>query len=67
MFTVFGTVQKHLLGELMQKGGSLKILTLVRGGPLKKNVTTNFPVKNEFTSFSMRLTRNFHGKKKGGG
>ena len=47
----------------MQKGGPLKLLTLVRGGGLKK--ITNFPVKIEFTCFSMGLTCNFHGKKGG--
>ena len=45
----------------MQKGGPLKFLTLVRGA-LKK-ITTDFPLKIEFTCFSMGLTRNFHGKK----
>ena len=47
----------------MQKGGSLKFLTLVRGA-LKK-ITTDFPIKIELTCFSMGLTRNFHGKKGG--
>ena len=47
----------------MQKGGPLKFLTLVRGA-LKK-ITTDFPLKIEFTCFSMGLTRNFHGKKGG--
>ena len=44
----------------MQKGGPLKCLTLVRGA-LEK-ITTDFPLKIEFTCFSMGLTRNF-GKK----
>ena len=47
----------------MQKGGPLTFLTLVRGA-LKK-ITTDFPLKIEFTCFSMGLTRNFHGKKGG--
>ena len=33
----------------MQKGGPLKFLTLVRGGPEKN--TTDFPLKIEFTRF----------------
>ena len=45
------------------KRGPLKFLTLVRGA-LKK-ITTDFPLKIEFTCFSMGLTRNFHGKKGG--
>ena len=32
-----------------------------------KEITTDFPLKIEFTCFSMGLTRNFHGKKRGGG
>ena len=36
-----------------------------KGGPLKFLTTTKFPVKIEFTCFSMGLTRNFHGKKGG--
>ena len=47
-------------GGLMQKGGPWKFLTLVRGA-LKK-INTDFPLKIEFTCFSMGLTRNFHGK-----
>ena len=47
----------------MQKGGPYKFLTIVRGA-LKK-ITSNFPVKNEFTCFSMGLTCNFHCKKGG--
>ena len=47
----------------MQKGGPLKILTLVREGPEK--ITTDFPFKIEFICFSTALTRNFHGKKGG--
>ena len=47
----------------MQKEGSLKFLTLVRGA-LKK-ITTDFPLEIEFTCFSMGLTHNFHGKKGG--
>ena len=47
----------------MQKGGSLKFLTLVRGA--LKTITTDFPLKIEFTCFSMGLTHNFHGKKGG--
>ena len=49
-------------GGLMQKGGPLKFLTLVRGA-LKK--ITNLPVKIEFTCLSTGLTHNFHGKKGG--
>ena len=45
------------------KRGPLKFLTLVRGA-LKK-ITTDFPLKIKFTCFSMGLTRNFHGKKRG--
>ena len=41
-----------LVGGLMQKGGPLKVLTLVRrGGNLKIN--SNFPEKIEFTWFSL--------------
>ena len=47
----------------MQTGGPLRFLTLVRGA-LKK-ITSNFPVKIEFTCFCMGLTHNFHGKKGG--
>ena len=54
-----------LLGGPDAKRGPLKFLTLVRGGPEKN--TTDFPLKIEFTCFSMGLTRNFHGKKGGGG
>ena len=43
------------------KRGHFKFLTLVRGA-LKK-ITSNFPVKIEFTCYSMGLTRNFHGKR----
>ena len=45
------------------KKGPLKCLTLVRGA-LKK-ITTDFPLKIEFTCFSLGLTSNFHGKKGG--
>ena len=45
-FAHLETVHKHMLGGLMQKGWPLKILTLVRGA-LK--ITTNFPVKIQFT------------------
>ena len=34
-----------------------------KGGPEK--ITTDFPLKIEFTCFSMGLTSNFHGKKGG--
>ena len=34
-----------------------------KGGPEK--ITTDFPLKIEFTCFSVGLTRNFHGKKGG--
>ena len=48
----------------MQKGGPLNfLLTLVRGA-LKK-ITTDFPLRIEFTCFSMGLALNFHGKKGG--
>ena len=50
-------------GGLMQKGGLLKYLTLVRGA-LKK-ISTDFPLKIEFTCFSMGLPRSFYGKKGG--
>ena len=33
-------------------------------GALKK-ITTDFPLKIDFTCFSMGLTSNFHGKKRG--
>ena len=56
--------QTLVRGGLMQKGGRLNFLTLVRGGGLEK-ITTNFPVKIEFTCFPMGLTHNFHGKKGG--
>ena len=45
----------------MQKGAP-KFFDPCKGGALNK-ITTNFPVKIEFTCFSMGLTRNFHGKK----
>ena len=44
------------------KKGALKIVDPCKGGGLKK-IATNFPVKIEFTCFSVVLTRNFHGKK----
>ena len=47
----------------MQKGGTLKFWTLVRGA-LKK-ITTDFQLKIEFTCFSLGLTCNFPGKKGG--
>ena len=36
----------------------------IMGGGLEK-ITTNFPVKIQFTCFSLGLTHNFHGKKGG--
>ena len=42
------------------KRGALKIFDPCKGA-LKK-ITTDFPLKIEFTCFSMGLTRNFHGK-----
>ena len=45
------------------KKGPLKFLILVRGALIK--ITTDFPLKIEFTCFSMGLTHNFHGKKGG--
>ena len=51
-------------GGLVQKG-ALKIFDPCKGGGLKK-ITTYFPLKFEFTCFSMGLTCNFHGKKGGG-
>ena len=45
------------------KKGALKIFDPCKGGPEK--ITTEFPLKIEFTCFSMGLTRNFHGKKGG--
>ena len=45
----------------MQKGGPLKFLTLVRGWP--KQITTDFPLKIEFTCFSMGLTSDFMAKR----
>ena len=45
---LLGTIHKHLLGGLMQKGGPLKSLILIRGA--LKNIT-NFPVKIEFTAY----------------
>ena len=45
------------------KRGPLKFLTLVRGA-LKK-ISTDFPLKIEFTCFSIGLNRNFHGKNGG--
>ena len=54
--------RSHTLARwLMQKGGPLQCLTLVRGA--LKNITKNFRVKIEFTCFSMGLTSNFHGIK----
>ena len=48
----------------MQKGGPLKFFDPCKGGALKK-ITTDFPLKIEFTCFSMGLTCNFHGKNGG--
>ena len=48
-------------GGLTQRGWTLKIFDPCKGA-LKK-ITTNFPVKIQFTCFSMGLTRNFHGKR----
>ena len=62
-YVSFWTVHKHVLWERMQKERPLTFLTLVRGA-MKKN-TTNFPVKIEFTRFSMGLTGNFYDKKGG--
>ena len=45
------------------KRGALKIFDPCKGGPEK--ITTDFPLKIEFTCFSMGLTRNFHSKKGG--
>ena len=42
--------------------GELKIFEPCKGGAWKK-ITTDFPLRIEFTCFSMGLTRNFHGKK----
>ena len=61
--TWLGTIHKHLLRWPDAKRRPLKFLTLVKG-TLKK-ITTNFPVKIEFTCFSMGLTCNFHGIKEG--
>ena len=47
----------------MQKGGPLKFLTLVTGA-LKK-ITTDFPLKIEFTCFSLGLTGNFQANEGG--
>ena len=58
-----GTIHKHLLGGPNAKMGALKILDPCKEA-LKK-ITTNFPVKIEFTCFSMGLTCNFHGKRRG--
>ena len=57
--------QTLVRGGLMQKGGPLKFLTLVRGGGALKKNYTDFPLKIEFTCFSMGLTCNFRGKKGG--
>ncbi len=46
------------------KRGPLKFLALGGAGPEKN--TVNFPVKIASTCFSMGLTHNFHGQKKGG-
>ena len=48
----------------MEKG-ALKNFDPCKGGPEKN--TTDFPLKIEFTCFSIGLTRNFHGKKGGPG
>ena len=47
----------------MQKGGALKIFDPCKGGPEK--ITSDFPLKIEFTCFPVGLTRNFHCKKGG--
>ena len=60
---LWGPFTNTCKGGLMQKGGPLNFLTLVRGAP--KKITTDFPLKIEFTCFSMGLTCNFHGKKGG--
>ena len=46
------------------KKRALKIFDLCKVEALKK-IASNFPVKVEFTRFSMGLTRNFHGIKGG--
>ena len=58
-----GTFTNTCKGGLIQKGGPLKFLTLVRGA--EKKITTDFLLKIEFTCFSMGLTHTFHGKKGG--
>ena len=57
-----GTIQKHLLGSLMQKK-SLKHFDPPKGG-LEKN-DHNFPRKIEFIWFFMGLTHTFYVKKGG--
>ena len=54
--------QTLVRGAWCKKGG-LKFLTLVRG--VLKKITTDFPLKIEFTCFSKGSTRNIHGKKGG--
>ena len=49
----------------MQKGVPVKISEPSKGG-LEKKITTHFPVKNEFTYFSVVLTCNFNGKRRWG-
>ena len=65
-FTIchWGSFTNTCKGGLMQKGGALKMFDPNKGGGLKK-ITTDFPLKIEFTCFSMGLTPNFHGKKGG--
>ena len=63
LFGIRDRSQTLVRGTWCKKGGPWKFLTLVRRA-LKKN-TTDFPLKIEFTCFSMGLTRNFHGKKGG--
>ena len=60
------SVREH--SQTLVTGGDakrvLRIFNPCKGG-LEK-ITTNFPVKIEFTCvISMELTRNFHGKKRG--
>ena len=55
--------QTLVRGGLRRKG-ALKLFEPCKGGPEK--IAKDFPLKIEFTCFSMGLTHNFHGKKGGG-
>ena len=62
-FSTFGDRLQTLVRGVWCKKGGLEFFDPCKGGP--KKITTDFPLKIEFTCFSMGLTCNFHGKKGG--